>query len=194
MHQKKILLTYSCIRAGFFRIKVASDFHFEHSKNFLIEWLRKQLDLFWTSRSHTIFNFNFFHSLLGLVSYTHGLFNGRSMKTKLYFHPAVDREMHQQVLWKSWTRELPHVEKTFSNGAINKLVNFPCKTENSWNQCWKWLYKPSIGCSSFNSYPKMRLVYVFLSKSIIDTVLPCVWIWRHQVNCRLAWHIEGRIA
>ena len=33
-----------------------------------------------------------------------------------------DGEMHQRVLRKSWTRELPHVEKTFSNVAINKLV------------------------------------------------------------------------
>ena len=33
-----------------------------------------------------------------------------------------DREMHQRVLRKSWTRELPHVEKPFSNVAINKLV------------------------------------------------------------------------
>ena len=34
-----------------------------------------------------------------------------------------DREMHQRVLRKSQTRELPHVEKAFSNVAINKLVN-----------------------------------------------------------------------
>ena len=49
-----------------------------------------------------------------------------------------DREMHQRVLTKSRTRELPHVEKAFSNVAINKLVNlkitwklknFPCKIE-----------------------------------------------------------------
>ena len=49
-----------------------------------------------------------------------------------------DREMHQRVLRKSQTRELPHVEKAFSNVAINKLVNlkitwklknFPCKIE-----------------------------------------------------------------
>ena len=43
-------------------------------------------------------------------------------------------EMHQRVLRKSQTQELPHVEKAFSNVAINKLVNFaisgfPCKTE-----------------------------------------------------------------
>ncbi len=39
-----------------------------------------------------------------------------------------DREMHQQVLRKSQTRILPHVEKAFSNVAINKLKN-PLKIE-----------------------------------------------------------------
>ena len=34
-----------------------------------------------------------------------------------------DKEMHQLVLRKSQTLELPHVEKAFSNVAINKLVN-----------------------------------------------------------------------
>ena len=39
--------------------------------------------------------------------------------------PLVTRhgEMHQLVLRKSQTLELPHVEKAFSNVAINKLVN-----------------------------------------------------------------------
>ena len=46
-----------------------------------------------------------------------------------------DSEMHQRVLIKSQTRELPHVEKAFSNVAINKLVNLkiPWKLKNSWN-------------------------------------------------------------
>ena len=34
-----------------------------------------------------------------------------------------DREMHQLVLRKSQTLELPHVEKAFSNVAIDKLAN-----------------------------------------------------------------------
>ena len=34
-----------------------------------------------------------------------------------------DKEMYQRVLWKSLTQELPHVEKAFSNVAINKLQN-----------------------------------------------------------------------
>ena len=34
-----------------------------------------------------------------------------------------DMEMHQLVLRKSQTQELPHVEKAISNVAINKLVN-----------------------------------------------------------------------
>ena len=82
-----------------------------------------------------------------------------------------DREMHQRVLRKSWTRELPHVEKAFSNVAINKLVNFaissfPCKTGKFVkSQCWKWLYKPSIGCGSFNSYPTLS-----------DHSKSCLWI------------------
>ena len=80
-------------------------------------------------------------------------------------------EMHQLVLRKSWTRELPHVEKAFSNVAINKLVNFaissfPCKTGKFVkSQCWKWLYKPSIGCGSFNSYPTLS-----------DHSKSCLWI------------------
>ena len=34
-----------------------------------------------------------------------------------------DKEMHQLVLRKSQNLKLPHVEKAFSNVAINKLVN-----------------------------------------------------------------------
>ena len=54
-----------------------------------------------------------------------------------------DSEMHQRVLRKSQTRELPHVEKAFSNVAINKLVNLKItwKLKNSWNrsvQNHKW--------------------------------------------------------
>ena len=35
-----------------------------------------------------------------------------------------DDEMHQRVLRNSLTRELPHVEKAFSNETINKCVRF----------------------------------------------------------------------
>ena len=35
-----------------------------------------------------------------------------------------DREMHQRVLRKSWTLELPHVEKAFSNEVIDKLASY----------------------------------------------------------------------
>ena len=47
------------------------------------------------------------------------------------------------------------------------ISGFPYKTENLVkSQCWKkWLYKPSIGCGNFNSYPTLS----HHSKS-------CLWI------------------
>ena len=57
----------------------------------------------------------------GNVSFPHEAIRGSD-----FFSAQVatsDSEMHQRVLRKSQTQELPHVEKAFSNVAINKLVN-----------------------------------------------------------------------
>ena len=72
-----------------------------------------------------------FHKVYGIVSFPHEAIRGSdffSAQVDAFpYHEwpkaTSDSEMHQRVLIKSQTRELPHVEKAFSNVAINKLVN-----------------------------------------------------------------------
>ena len=70
------------------------------------------------------------HHEAGTVSFPHEAIRGAdffSAQVYAFYHEwpkaPSDREMHQRVLRKSQTRELPHVEKAFYNVAINKLVN-----------------------------------------------------------------------
>ena len=64
-------------------------------------------------------------------------------------------EMHQRVLRKSWTLELPHVEKTFSNVAINKLYLFHMRQfEGSTFSQHKLMHFPISRLSSRNDLAK----------------------------------------
>ena len=68
VHQKKISLTDSWIRAGFFRVKVVSDFDFEQFSTLLMEYLTPLTELSrWGGRSR-ILMILISQTLLALIS------------------------------------------------------------------------------------------------------------------------------
>ena len=58
------------------------------------------------------------------------IFQKAHIEKKWQNEATSDREMHQRVLRKIRTRELPHVEKAFSNEAINKLTSIQNSSKN----------------------------------------------------------------
>ena len=130
MHQRKISLTDSWIRAGFFRVKVVSDFDFEQFSTLLIEYPAPLTELSWQRGRWMILIFHFFHTLGCLVSCPHSFLVRSITKLNSFSSPQwtiyIGKNMYTHIIvYSGSVRNLdPVVLKIFAC-AFMYTENFP---------------------------------------------------------------------